>query len=139
MKKALLIALLLAFVAGTAIAQNNHGFRKGPGGNGDNHRVERMTEKLGLDEAQQAQITAIFETSQTLHAAEQENFREKSREIRDSANTEIQAVLTAEQAAVHAALQQQRADFRHAHEDTSGEGGRGRGGRGGRGTGECGN
>jgi Spy/CpxP family protein refolding chaperone len=143
MKKALLIALLLAFAAGTAIAQNNKGFGQGDGGNGrnggngeyagGNQRVERMTEQLGLDEAQQAQITAIFETSQALHAEEQERSRQMSREIRDSANAEIVLLLTPEQAAMHEELQQQRAEFKRALDDARGEGGYGRGTR------DCGN
>jgi Spy/CpxP family protein refolding chaperone len=146
MKKALLISLLLAFAAGTAIAQNNNGFGQGDRGNGrngsngeyagGNQRVERMTEQLGLDEAQQAQITAIFENSQALHAEEQERFRQMSEEFRDNANAEILLLLTPEQAAMHTELQQQRAEFRRALEDARGEGGYGRGGHG---TGECGN
>lgn len=146
MKKTLLIALLLAFAAGTALAQNNNGFGPGDGGKGGNgeyaggnQRIERMTEHLGLDEAQQAQIMVIVEASQALHDEEQERFCEVAREIRDNANAEILLVLTSEQAAVHAELQQERAEFRRALEDARGEGGYGRGGRGGRGPGECGN
>jgi Spy/CpxP family protein refolding chaperone len=146
MKKTLLIALLLAFAAGTAIAQNNNGFGQGDGGNGrnagngeyagGNQRVERMTEQLGLDETQQAQVTAIFETSQALHAEEQERCGQMNREIRDNANAEILLLLTPEQAAMHEELQQQRTEFRRALEDARGEGGYGRGGRG---TRDCGN
>ncbi len=149
MKKALLIALLLAFAAGTAIAQNNNGFGQGAGGNGGNvgnggnggnaggnGRVERMTEQLGLDEGQAAQIMAIVEASQSLHDEEQERFRQMSREFRDNANAEILLLLTPEQAAMHEELQQQRAEFRRALEDACGEGGYGRGGRG---TRDCGN
>lgn len=152
MKKTILIALLLAFAAGPVIAQDNGGYGQGAGPNvgnggngnngeyaGDNRRVERMTEQLGLDEAQQAQITAIFETSQALRAEEQERYREVNRVIRDNANAEILLVLTPEQAAMHAEMQQKRAEFRRALEDARGEGGFGRGGRDGRGTGECGN
>jgi len=150
MKKALLISFLLAFAAGTAIAQNNNGFGQGNGGKnggnrgnseyaGGNQRVERMTEQLGLDEAQQAQIMVIVEASQALHIEEQERFREVARIIHDNANAEILLVLTPEQAAMHAELQQKRAEFRRALEDARGEGGYGRGSRDGRGTGECGN
>ena len=146
MKKSLLIALLLVFASGTAIAQNNNVFGQGNDGNGrnggngeyagGNQHVERMTEQLGLDETQQAQITAIFEISQALHAEEQERFRQMSREIRDNANAEIVLLLTPEQAAMHEELQQKRAEFKRALEDARGEGGYGRGGHG---TRDCGN
>jgi len=141
MKKALLIALLLAFAAGTAIAQNSNGFGKGASGNGGNggnaggnNRVERMTEQLGLDEGQAAQIMAIVEASQALHDEEQENFCEVAREIHDNANAEILLLLTPEQAAMHEELQKQRAQFRRALEDARGDRGFG-----GRGTRDCGN
>ena len=145
MKKALLISLLLAFAAGTAMAQNNNGFgqgtgeKSGNGGNGayagGNQRVERMTEQLGLDETQQGQITAIFENAQALHDEERERSRQFNREIRDDVNADILMILTPEQAAMHTELQQQRAEFRRALEDVRGNRGFG----GSRNAPDCGN
>ncbi|MBT8069877.1 MAG: hypothetical protein KJO80_05545 [Gammaproteobacteria bacterium] len=138
MKKALLITLLLAFAAGTAFAQNQNGpgGKNGPGagpGAGTDTRIERMTEQLGLDEVQVTQITAILEASAALRAEEQEQFRQIMSDIRDNTKTEILSVLTAEQLALHAELEQKREEFRRALEDVRAHRGFGEG----RGKGDC--
>jgi Spy/CpxP family protein refolding chaperone len=123
MKKTLLITLLLAFATGTTFAQNQNGNgqsggKNGPGaGAGNDTRIERMTEQLGLDDAQVVQMMAIFEASQALRAEEQEKFRQIMSDIRDDTNAEILSVLTPEQAALHAELQQKREEFRRALQD----------------------
>ena len=141
MKKTLLIALLLAFATGTAFAQNQNGpgqsgGKNGPGaGTGNDTRIERMTEQLGLDELQVTQITAIIEASDALRAEEQEAFRQIMGEIRDNTKAEILLVLTPEQLILHEELQQKREEFRRALEDVRAYGGFGAG----RGKGDCSN
>lgn len=141
MKKTLLIALLLAFATGTAFAQNQNGpgqsgGKNGPGaGAGNDTRIERMTEQLGLDEGQVTQITAIIEASNALRAEEQEAFRQIMSEIRDNTKAEILLVLTPEQLILHEELQQKREEFRRALEDVRAYGGFG----GSRGKGDCSN
>jgi Spy/CpxP family protein refolding chaperone len=141
MKKTLLIALLLAFATGTVFAQNQNGpgqpgGKNGPGaGAGPDTRIERMTEQLGLDEAQVTQITAILEASEALRAEEQETFRQVMGEIRDNTKAEILLVLTPEQIALHEELQQKREEFRRAFEDFQASRGYGAG----RGKGDCSN
>jgi Spy/CpxP family protein refolding chaperone len=141
MKKTLLIALLLAFATGTAFAQNQNGpgqsgGKNGPGaGAGNDTRIERMTEQLGLDELQVTQITAIIEASDALRAEEQEAFRQIMSEIRDNTRAEILLVLTPEQLILHEELQQKREEFRRALEDVRAYGGFGAG----RGKGDCSN
>ncbi len=141
MKKTLLIALLLAFATGTAFAQNQNGpgqsgGKNGPGaGAGNDTRIERMTEQLGLDELQVTQITAIIEASNALRAEEQEAFRQIMGEIRDNTKAEILLVLTPEQLILHEELQQKREEFRRALEDIRAYRGFGEG----RGKGDCSN
>jgi Spy/CpxP family protein refolding chaperone len=141
MKKTLLFALLLAFATGTAFAQNQNGpgqsgGKNGPGaGAGNDTRIERMTEQLGLDEVQVTQITAIIEASDALRAEEREAFRQIMSEIRDNTKAEILLVLTPEQLILHEELQQKREEFRRALEDVRAYGGFGAS----RGKGDCSN
>jgi len=142
MKKTLLIALVLLLSSGMAIAQQNGGPEGPQGGKGnmaDNHRgnpgnpVDRLTERLGLDEAQAAEIALIFEESQQLRNEERERCRAMSDEIRESTHAQVLEVLTPEQQALFEAQRQQREQLRQALEDVRDDRGFG----GGRGTGDC--
>ena len=145
MKKLLLIAFLLTFAVGTAIAQQggpgsqgggkgNQGNSQNGGGNGN--PVERMTELLGLTETQAAAIELIFEDSQALREEERERAREAAQKNRADTHTLILAELTDEQAAIFEEHRQQREALKQALEELRNE--RGFGGTGGgRGTGDC--
>lgn len=141
MKKTLLIAFVLLLTSGMAIAQQNGGpdgsqGRKGSMGN--NHRgnpVDRMTEHLGLDETQAAEIALIFEETQLLREEERENCRAASEALRENTHVQIMEVLSAEQQALFEAQLQQREQMRQAMEDVRADRGFG----GGRGTGDCNN
>ena len=141
MKKTLLIALLLTLTAGMAIAQQQGGpgsFQGGKGKQGNFQRgnpVERLTENLGLDESQAAQITLIFEDSQLLSTEERERSRAVAEEIRANTHAQVLEVLTPEQQALFEEQRQKREEFRRALEDARGERGFG----GGRGSRDCDN
>jgi len=144
MKKLLLIAFLLTFAAGTAIAQQqggpgSQGGGKGKPGNaqiGGNYGnpVERLTELLGLDEAQVAAIELIFEDAQALREEEREIARAAAEENRANTHALILAKLTDEQKIIFEEHRQQREALKQALEELRNE--RGFGG-GGRGTGDC--
>lgn len=141
MNKTLLIALVLLLTSGMAIAQQNGGPDGSQGGKGNMARedrgnpVDRMTEHLGLNEAQAAEIALIFEENQLLREEERENCRAMSEEIRENNHTQIMAVLDADQLALFEAELQQREQMRQAMEDMRADRGCG----GGRGTGDCNN
>jgi len=148
MKKVLLIALLLALASGTAIAQGKSGpGGQGQGGNGNpgnalggnaGNPVDRLTDQLGLDEAQAIAISAIFEDNQLLREEERERARATNCEIRVSTHEQILVLLTPEQAALFEEHQQQRNALRQALEEMrQAHGGGGFGG--GRGMQDCGN
>lgn len=142
MKKTLLIALVLLLTSGMAIAQQNGGPEGSQGGKGnmaDNHRgnpgnpVDRLTERLGLDEAQAAEIAFIFEENQLLREEERERCRAMSEELRESTHAQVLEVLTPEQQALFEAQLQQRQQMRQAIEEARADRGFG----GGKGTGDC--
>jgi len=139
MKKTLLIALVLLLTSGMAIAQQYGGpdasqNRKGSMGNNQRgNPVDRMTEHLGLDETQAAEIALIFEETQLLREQERENCREASEALRESTHVQIMEVLSAEQQALFEAELQQREQMRQAMEEIRADRGFG----GGRGTGDC--
>jgi len=139
MKKALLIALLLTLTAGMAIAQQQGGpgsFQGGKGTQGNFQRgnpVERLTENLGLNESQAAQIALIFEDAQLLRIEERERSRLVSEEIRANTHAQVLEILTPEQQALFEEQRQKREEFRRALEDARAD--RGFGGR--RGSGDC--
>lgn len=150
MKKLLLIAFLLTFAVGTAIAQqggNGGGNGAGGGGKGKpNHGqqgggsygdpIDRMTELLGLDEGQVAALELIFEDSQAVREEARENMREAADLHRTEVQTQILGVLTEDQAALWEEHRQQREALRQALDELGY--GRGNGGTGGgRGTGDC--
>ena len=127
MKKVLLIALLLTFATGTAIAQGQQGpGGQGQGGNGGpgnslggnpGNPVGRLTEQLGLDEAQGIAVAAIFEENQLLREDERERARAANCEIRTSTHEQILALLTPEQAALFEDHKQKRDELRQALEE----------------------
>ena len=147
MKKILLIALLLTLATGNAIAQGQQGPGHGPDGNGQpgnslggnpGNPVDRLTELLGLDEAQAIAIAAIFEENQLLREEEREKARLANCEIRLSTHEQILELLTPEQVALFEEHQQKRDELRQAFEEMRKEhGGGGFGGA--RGTQDCSN
>jgi len=147
MKKTLLIALLLTFVSGMAIAQQQGGPGSPPGGQGQARNfhagnpgnpvnpVERLAENLGLDEAQVAQITLIFEEAQLLRDEERERSRVISEENRATTHAQIMQILSPEQQALFEEHLQKREELRQAFDELRAEHGFG----GGRGPGDCNN
>ncbi len=139
MKKTLLIALILMLSAGMAIAQQQGGQGGGKGNRGDSQAgnrgnpVERLTENLGLDEAQAAEIALIFEETQLLREEERERCRAVSEEIRVTTHARVREQLTPDQQALFEEQRQQREQLRQAVEEARADRGFG----GGRGTGDC--
>ena len=145
MKKVLLIALLLSLASGTASAQNQQGYGNGPGGNGNTgnsyaqnpgNPVDRLTDLLGLDEAQAVEIAAILEENQLSREEERERARLMNCDIRANTHDQVLAVLTAEQAALFEEHQLNRQAMRRAFEEMRREHGGGNFG-GGRGMQDC--
>jgi len=142
MKKTLLIALVLLLTSGMVIAQQNggpEGFQGGKGNMANNYRgnrgnpVDRMTEHLGLDEAQAAEIALIFEENQAMREEERERCRAMSEELRENTHLQILEVLTTEQQALFEEQRQQREQMKQAMDEARADRGFG----GGRGTGDC--
>ena len=142
MKKTLLIALILMLSAGMAIAQQQGGPGSSQGGKGNpgnfqagdrGNPVERLTERLGLDEAQAAEIALIFEETQLLREEERERCRAVSEEVRATTHVRVMEQLTPDQQALFEEQLQQREQLRQAVEEVRGDRGFG----GGRGTGDC--
>jgi Spy/CpxP family protein refolding chaperone len=129
MKKIVLIAMLFALATGSAFAQGsgsgNGGGQGGPGmGQGAGkagNPVDRLTELLGLSDAQAAAIAIIFEEAQLLREEERERARAVAEEHRAYMQSAILAELTLEQAALYEAHQAERAAFRQAFEDMMAE------------------
>ena len=145
MKKLLLIALILTFATGSAIAQQQGGPGSQGGGQGQGNSggyngnfgnpVDRMTENLGLDEAQAAALALIFEENQLLREEQREQARLQAEEMRTTTHAAILELLTPEQAALFEAQAREREAFRQQLEDLRANGGFG--GRRGQGTGDC--
>ena len=142
MKKTLLIALVLLLTSGMAIAQQNGGQGRGQGGtdNPGNQQsrnsvihVERLTERLGLDEVQAAEIAAILEDAALVRSEERERSRVIAMENREITHAQIMAILSPEQQALMEEQIQQREQLRQTLEDMGADRGFGRG----RGTGDC--
>ena len=103
MKKVTLLILLgLLFVMNANAEPRHHrgdGDRRPPGAE---QKVERMTEKLGLDEEQAAQLVEILTASEMERAALREQHEELIRldmcALRSSVSEQVHGVLTAEQA-----------------------------------------
>ena len=142
MKKVLLIAFLLTLATGTAMAQGpgqNGGGNGNPGnsfngqyGNPGNP-VERLVDRLGLDENQAATIAMIFEENQALREQERAEARAAAKENRAAVHNQIMEVLTTEQQILFEGQRQEREALRQALEDLNAERGMGRG----RGMGDC--
>ena len=146
MKKTLLIALVLILTSGMAIAQQNggpDGFQDGKGnmsndrGNRGNrgNPVDRMTENLGLDETQAAEIALIFEETELLREEEREKCRATSEELRENTHLQILEVLNPDQKALFDEQLLQREQMRQAIREARAD--RDFGGR--RGNGDCNN
>ena len=142
MKKTLLIALVLLLTSGMAIAQQNGGQGRGQGGN-DNpgnqqsrnsvSHVERLTERLGLDEVQAAEIAAILEDAALVRSEERERSRVIAMENREITHAQIMAILSPEQQALMEEQIQQREQLWQTLEDMGADRGFGRG----HGKGDC--
>ena len=142
MKKVLLIAFLLILATGTAMAQGpgqNGGGNGNPGnsfngqyGNPGNP-VERLVDRLGLDENQAATIAMIFEENRALREQERAEARAAAKENRAAVHNQIMEVLTTEQQILFEGQRQEREALRQALEDLNAERGMGRG----RGLGDC--
>jgi hypothetical protein len=116
MKKLTLIALVLSLAMGTAIAKQKGGPDRPPRGSSD--PVERLTDQLGLDVDQVAEITVIFEETKALRDEQREVFHEIICEIRTDTHTQILAVLTPEQQSLFDELRQKREEARAAFMET---------------------
>jgi len=134
MRKIVLIALLLTLAMGTAVAKQNggNGGNKPPAnGSSQGHRgdpIAHLTEELGLDADQVAEITAIFEETQALRDEERENSRLIFCEIRENSHDQVFDVLTPEQQVLFEEMQQRRYEMRRALEEARAEHGYGNGG-----------
>lgn len=141
MKKTLLIALLLTLTAGMASAQQQGGPGMVPGMHGNPgalhagnpvNPADRLTENLGLDEAQAAEIASIFEEARLLRDEERERSRLAGDEIRANVHAQIMALLTPEQQTRFEDQLQKREQLRQDLEDMRAEHGFG-----GHGMGDC--
>lgn len=147
MKKTLLIAFVLLVSSGMAIAQQNGGPGQGGPGLGQGgydspgnfqsrnsiNQVERLTERLGLDEAQAAEIAAILEDAALLRSQERERSRAIALENRENTHAQIMAILSPEQQALFEEQIRQRELLRQTLEEMGADHGFGRG----HGTGDC--
>lgn len=146
MKKTLLIACLIAFSAGTAMAQQQGGPGSGPGfegapghffAGGPANPAERLTERLGLDANQAAEVAGIFEEAQMLRDEERARARLAADEMRASIHERIRLVLTPEQLAQYEEQLEAREQLRLHLEDMRAEHGFGGGHGMGGGAGDC--
>jgi hypothetical protein len=147
MKKTLLIALVLLLTSGMAIAQQKGGPGQGGPGSGQDgtenpgnfqsrnsvSKVERLTERLGLDEAQAAEIALILEDAALVRNEEQVRSRAIAMENREATHAQIMAVLSTDQQALMEEQIQQHEQLRQTLEDMGADRGFGRG----HGTGDC--
>ena len=125
MKKILMIALLLTFATGTAIAKQQRGSGPPQGRGGD--PVAHLTDQLGLDAEQVAAITDIFEDTQALRDEEQLRSHEIMCEIRADSHALVLGVLTVEQQVQFEALRQSRHELKRALEEARADQGYGSG------------
>ena len=140
MKKSLLIALLLTFAMGTASAQQKGGPGANSGGQGNSctTQFDRMTDHLGLDEAQAAEIADILEEARLLRDEERTKIQLVMEEQRAITHELILEVLTPDQQALFEEQHQRREELKQALKDMGmSRCGAGGGFGGGPGTGEC--
>lgn len=89
--------------------------------------VERLTENLGLDEAQAVEIALIFEEAQLLRDEERERVRAIADENRANIHAQIMEVLSPEQQVLFEEQRQKREELRQALEEVRAERGFGGG------------
>jgi len=144
MKKLLLIAFLLTFAVGTAVAQQGGPGQKGGGkgkpgnsqsGGNYGNPIDRLTELLDLTEEQIAAIELIFEDAQLVREEEREQARAAAQEHREIVHGLIMEKLSDEQKIIFEEHRQQREALKQALEELRYE--RGFGGGRGNGTGDC--
>lgn len=89
-------------------------------------RVGRLTEELGLNEEQAAQVTEIFtaadEEREALRAKHEELISNDICALKDSIDAQLDDVLTAEQASELDAMMEERAEHREEHAEWRGRG-----------------
>jgi len=144
MKKLVLIAFLLTFAAGTAMAQQGGPGQNG-GGNGNpgnafsgnygnsGNPLDRLIDRLGLDDVQAEAIALIFEENQALREEQRAMARAAAEQNRAAVHEQIMEVLTPDQQVLFEQERQQREALRQALEDLNLERRMGHG----RGTGDC--
>ena len=129
MKKTLLIALLLTLSTGMAMAQQQWGSESAPGGKNrqGNYQAgnpgspaDRLTDRLGLDEAQAAEVALIFEEALQLRNEERERSHVVFDEIREATHARVLEQLTPEQQTMFEAQRRDREQLRQALEDVRG-------------------
>lgn len=124
MNKSIWCLLSGLLVSVSAFAGPNH--EAGPG-HGPGHserptveeRVGRLTEELGLNEEQAAQVTEIFtaadEEREALRAKHEELISNDICALKDSVDAQLNDVLTAEQASELDAIMEERAEHLKEH------------------------
>lgn len=127
------IGCLLSGLVFSAGAFAGPGYGPGPG-QGPGHwepptieeRVGRLTEELGLNEEQAAQVTEIFtaadEEREALRAKHEQLISDDICALKDSVDAQLGDVLTAEQASELDALMEERAKHREEHDEWRGRG-----------------
>ena len=144
MKKLALIAFVLIFAAGTAMAQQGgpgNGNGNGKGGNsqvggGYGDPLERLTELLGLTNQQAIDIGLIFEDAQIAREEAREAARVAAEAHRAEVHAAILLVLDDNQDAIFEEHKAEREALKQAIQEMRNERGFGGGGNG-RGTGDC--
>ena len=90
-----LIALLLAFVVGSASAGQK--LQPGPGAQGQDGANMRLIDELALNEFQTAKVQAIFDEAMALHEERRAVCYDVNQDIRDETHAAVMGILTVEQ------------------------------------------
>ena len=129
MKKLTTAFLVCLFSIASITALADRGDR-GPRGPSPEEKVERMTEELNLSEDQAASLLEIFTTAdlerEAMRAEHEALIRQDMCALFTSTNSQVEAVLSADQYAQLEEKMQRRADHRAEHANWRGKGGKGR-------------
>ena len=93
MNKFTLITIVFCLAANTAIAQPQRGGDGPPRGNPASH----LTEELGLDEQQAAQVAAVFEEAKTMREGVEQQSHELHCEIKAYVDEQLMAIFNVDQ------------------------------------------
>lgn len=118
MNRFTLITIIFFLAGNTAIAQPQRGGDGPPRGNPAVH----LTEELGLDEQQAAQVAAVFEEAHTMREGVEQQSHELHCEIKAFVDEQLMAIFTADQQTRFQELRSNRS------EPKSGNGGQARAG-----------